>query len=213
VAAFALVGFYRGWWREGITTVFLALLTLMLAKPEFAEWVVELVNTILKVVTGLVEASTSDADISTAVASAESPITIDPESYQVYIIVLIALVLASYLIGKIAVGGNRATALGRLFGILLGGFNGYLVISLLREYLIGRYLPGQIGAAGEATAAAPATMSIQLTDMPTTSITDGIGPWLIIAAGVAILIIMLATTWEFGGLKLPTRKPPPGYAN
>ncbi|MEM7344736.1 MAG: hypothetical protein AAF485_10865, partial [Chloroflexota bacterium] len=47
VGLYALFGFYRGWWREAMTTTFLAVLVLLLQQPVWAQFVIDSINSLL----------------------------------------------------------------------------------------------------------------------------------------------------------------------
>ena len=208
IGFFGLVGFFRGWWKEGFSTFFLSLLLLMLKRPAFAEKFITIVNSILKALYNLVRdqlASTFSAS-----AAVTTPPNVDPRTYQIYLITLIVLVITSYLIGRTAIGKNTVTPLGQVLGATLGILNGFVAISLIREYILQRFLPGAAFATAQETAGPPpSTFSIQFVDIPPWSIADGLLPWFIIAVGGVVMLAVIATGWD--PKKKLKRTTPPGY--
>src|SRR6185503_13202149 len=44
IGFFAVIGFFRGWWKEAITTFLLALLVLLLQQPDWAQKIIDWLN-------------------------------------------------------------------------------------------------------------------------------------------------------------------------
>ena len=44
IGLFALTGFFRGWWKEAVTTIFLVILLFFLQQPAIAESFVAVIN-------------------------------------------------------------------------------------------------------------------------------------------------------------------------
>ncbi len=206
---FALVGFFRGWLKEGLTTFFLGLLTIILTRPELAKTVFEYINGLIKLIWIVLETrgSLEVETLSAAAETVEPPITLDPENYQLYVGVLILLVALSYMTGKFAIT-KSLTAFSRLLGGVLGLFNGFLAISLFREYIMGLFLePGPVTAQ-----AVPEQVSVQITGMPRQSMLMGDFPLSLVALGLGLgmLIIVLSSIVK---LQLPIVIKPNGNNN
>jgi hypothetical protein len=192
VALFALSGFLRGWWREGITTIFLILLTIFLTQPELAESIIEIVNGLIETVwnilsnlfetLGLVQATVG-------AAATTSPIVLDPNDRPLFIIILIVMVLLSYFTSKITLGGKTITTGGRIFGGIVGAINGFLAVNLVKEYIVGRFFPT---TGLSAQSAAPSQLSLAITDVPPESVFTDTSQLLVIGIGVVILALLLA---------------------
>src|ERR1051325_4109723 len=60
VIIFAISGFYRGWWKEAITTIILAFLIFLLQTPNFAQNLITTFNSIVTTVWALVPVSLKD---------------------------------------------------------------------------------------------------------------------------------------------------------
>ena len=96
------------------------------------------------------------------------------------------------LLGKIPKG--KVTPLSRLIGGLLGAFNGYVILSLVRQYLI-RYMGAkyQVYAVDQ--------MSVSVTEMPASSVLAGPGIIFIFIVLIAVIALLIAGD----RLKLPLK--------
>jgi hypothetical protein len=197
---FALVGFFRGWLKEGVTTFFLGLLTIILTNPELAKTIFGYINGIIKLFWTFLEAggSLDMGVLSATAATVEPPIYLDPENHRLYVGVLILLVALSYVTGKFTITAP-ISPLSRLLGGILGLFNGFLAMSLAREYLMGLFLePEPITAQ-----AIPEQVSIQITGMPRQSLLIGYFPMILVAVALAMFALVLASILKF---QLPIAK-------
>jgi hypothetical protein len=209
VGVFGLVGFFRGWWKEAVTAGLLTLLLVMLTVPDVATLIVNALNTAVDTVWSFIQSlSQSVSQSSPAVASVAqvgAPPSVTPQNYWVYVFILVGLVIASYFLGK--VGLTQGLSAGsRLLGGIVGFYNGFISVSLLREFVIGRYLPGASAAAANATP--PSTASIQVFNLPQTSLTDRPTVFILIAVGFLLFIIALITGFNVQGVKLSRKAPP-----
>jgi hypothetical protein len=207
IGLFALVGFFRGWWREGVTTVFLTLLVIMLTQPTLAELIVDTINKLIKLIAVLIQARSIETQALASAASAQAPVTLEATNRNIYIIGLIILAALSYLLGKIGLG-KSVSPLGALLGGILGAFNGFIVISLVKEYLIGRLLPGVSEVT--AAAAAPSTLSVQVQNIGGPGISTGALPWLVIVVGLVVLLLLISQRLSLAPGKMGL-KAPAGY--
>jgi hypothetical protein len=119
------------------------------------------------------------------------------------------LVIASYLIGKTGLTQYGLSPAARLLGAIFGFYNGFVTISLVREFVIGRFLPGAPEVA--ATAAPPSEVTVQVMDLPTSSIAEGPASFILIVIGFLLLIVALAGGWSRKNLKM-SRRTPWGYS-
>jgi hypothetical protein len=199
---FALGGFLRGWWREGVTTIFLILLTIFLTSPELAGNIIDFINGVIEaawsIFRNLFEAlGLAQPTLGTA---ATSPIVIDPSDRTVFIIILIIMVVLSYFTSKITLGGRTATLAGRIFGGILGAINGFLAVNLVKEYIVGRFFP-ETGLTAQT--AAPDQLSISVTDVPPESVFSDTAQLLVIGLGIVILALILANRVSRTGTRNP----------
>lgn len=224
VGYFALAGFSRGWWKEAVTTSALAGLILLLQNPDWAQRLVDLINSLLATVWSYIPTSITPVvnnGLETVFAvstSGSSPIQIDASDPGTWLMILGLVVGASILFGRVTLG-NQPTGPGKALGVALGGLNGFLILSLVREYLDGRALPGQTVPESEITLAgtssfgpAASGLSIQFTGLPDVTILDSFVPWLAMGIGLLFLVSVLKTRLEIAssgdGKKLQTKIPP-----
>lgn len=207
VGIFGLVGFIRGWWKEALTTGLLVVLLWLLTQPTLARSIIEFINQIVRLIFSFSTAgSLQPTELAAAAGTVDAP-TIDPTQFQPYIIILIILIILSYFTGNVALGDVALTPIARIFGGILGLINGFIIVSLIREYMLGRFLPD---SGVSAAAAVPGSLSVTVSDVPQASIMDGITPWIFILAGAFVLLLALGTRYKYTSGKL-TRQAPLGY--
>jgi hypothetical protein len=199
VGVFALNGFYRGWWKEAITATFLTILVFLLQQPAFAEVAVGLVNGVLEVIWTLIPnalALTLSDLISDvfAVQTNGDPLQIDPSNGGTWLLILIVFMGLATLMSRSSLGPYRVTPMGSILGGLVGAFNGFVAISLIREYLrevnLPRTLTSEI-ASSRSGGIASSGVGFQAVNVPDVSILDSFLPWIIIVAGVLLFLMAI----------------------
>jgi len=227
VGIFVIVGFSRGWWKEAITTVFLAVLVFFLQQPDVAQGFIDTINALLVTIWSIIPLSLhgpiSDFIFALfAVDTGGGPLQFDPTAPSTWIMLLVIFVLIAVLIGR-AWLFLSPTWQGGFLGALIGGVNGFIMLNLVREYLDGRSLPGSSAQTSEIVLAgnsdfgtAASALSIQATNLPTFTILDSIIPWLIIGAGLLFLFSILKTRFRIltnqqGMKRIDYKKMPPLY--
>ena len=195
IGIFGLAGFMRGWWKEAITTGLLVFLLAMLKYPDLAAAVVDLLNQGLDLLSQL---------LIKAGLLQQSIAHIDPANSQFYIFTLVFFVIISYFIGRSAAGTLNITVGGRMFGAILGLLNGFIILSLFREYILQRYLPNT-GIATSTAAASTATMTVS--NVPQQTVMDGAGIWILIIGGVLLLFFAISSRISYTSGKVKTRAP------
>ena len=110
---------------------------------------------------------------------------LDPDSYRLYIIITVVLIGISYLVGE-ATFNDKVTPLGRLIGGILGAFNGYVIITLIKQYML-----NQLRAQGQFSAQSN-QLSVQLTDVPTDNLFAGSGIIFIFIVVIAVIALLVA---------------------
>jgi len=237
VGLFALSGFLKGWWKEAIITLFLAILVFLLRVPGVAEALVDLFNRILTFIWGVLPDSmriflTDFFETALGISGAGGVIQADATSGQTWLVLLIVFVAVATLIGW-ATLPNRidkpkgtaymVTPQGSILGGLIGGFNGLLVINLVREYLDGRNLPGGGSslpseitmAGGGSVGTASSGVTLQATQLPSFTVLDSFLPWIIILIGLLFLLAVFKNRIDIKTDKDKFRKieykPPFGY--
>ena len=196
LAIFAFVGIMRGWYKEGITSLFVAALAILVWKPALANEIIGVINGNIKLVLSIFNAKLSldPSKLSAAAQNVEPDLLLDPYSYRLYIVVMVALLIISYFIGEANFKG-KVTPLGRLLGGLLGLFNGFVIATLLKQYLL-NYLVSQNQYVARSN-----QLSIQMTDVPTDNFFAGYGIIFILVVLVGVIALMIAGD----RLKLPLK--------
>ncbi|MBN1218776.1 MAG: hypothetical protein JXM69_07605 [Anaerolineae bacterium] len=230
IGLFALIGFLKGWWKEAITTVFLAILVFFLLVPEAAQLFINAINSVIAFIWQILPSLIIDflnSGLGTGV-SGDVPPQLNAGSSQTWIIILIIFIGLAILIGRVGLpnSGRRTAAYnsylvtcgGALFGGLLGALNGWLIISLVRAYLQGSKLPGGGEPSMASTAFSAASpgndVVIQAVDVPTATILDSFLPWLFAAIGLAVFIAALKSRYgihEQNGYRKIAYKSPAGH--
>jgi hypothetical protein len=227
IGLFAWSGAARGWWKEAVTTVFLALLIFLLQYPDLAQSLVDQLNALIATIWNALPNSVTVfigdlIDLVFGTATNGAALQANAGDPATWVIILIVVVTMATMIGR-ASFSNAPDFLGALFGAGLGGLNGYLILGLFREYLDGRGLPGRTPPATEITLAgssavgpAASSVSIQATNMPSITILDSAVPWIIIAGGALLVFVVLNTkvaleTNKKGGKRINYKIVPPFY--
>jgi hypothetical protein len=205
IGLFALVGFFRGWWKEGITTVLLVVLVVMLTQPAVVDVVIENVNKLLEFIVAIIKARGLDTEAVAAAQAAEPVVALESSNRNIYIVALIILIILSYFVGKIGLGGYAVTPLGAIMGGVLGAINGFIISSLVREYLLGRIIPGETFTA--AAAAPPDTVSLQVKGLEGPALGSGVIFWIILLIGLIVLVFLISTRFQLAGGMLQGRAP------
>jgi hypothetical protein len=205
IGIFGLVGVMRGWWKEAITTGLLTLLMLLLKQPESAAKLVDSIDKIVMAAWSAIQQARASSDMIAAALPAEDPPVIDPKRYSVYIIILVLAIIASYFFSRVGLAQSMSAA-ARLIGGVLGVYNGVVVLTLVREFMIGRFLPGAGEADMSAAAVAPTSVSVEVMNLPATSIADAPTVYYLIAAGILVFLVAIVTSVRLG------RQQPPLYS-
>lgn len=233
IAIFTIVGFYRGWWREAIIFIFLAVLIFFLLNPDIAQWIILQINDVIDFIWGLIPASfrsivSTNVDAAFAVETGGGAPQIDPTGGATWIVILMLFLITAILIGRGFLAASMArtgtryapTCLGSIFGGVLGALNGLIVLNLVREYLDGRNLPGgalpaEISQAGSNFGVTASNFAIRISDIPQFTILDSFIPWIFIGAGGLLLLILLRNRLRIvksaNGFRKIDRLKPYGY--
>jgi len=193
---FMFVGGTRGWYREFISTVVLVALTVFLIRPEMATPMVKYIAGFLRIVVAFFRSGLSLdlGQLGDAAGNIELPFDAS-NPYMFFIIGLVIFVLLSY---SSAGGGGQVTALSRLLGGLLGLFNGFLVISLFKEYAV-KYL--QRATPELAAAGPPPEVGVSVSGLPSGSLLSGSGGTLmlvLLALMVGVFLVSMASGRPIG---------------
>jgi len=198
VIIFAISGFYRGWWKEAITTIVLAFLIFLLQSPELAQSLIEIYNSFVAWFWDIVPDSLKGFFSSVfGIEASGAALQADANSATTWLVILILLLVGVMILNRFLLPGAArqgavytATPMGSILGALLGGLNGFIIANLILEYLVGGALPGEEPAT-EIAASGGQTLVASGIDYPAYSILQGYLPWIIIGLGFLLLVAVL----------------------
>jgi hypothetical protein len=226
IGLFALSGFFKGWWKEAITTMFLVVLLFLLKNPTFAAMLVDWVNQgtewiwqyIPSAVLPTLEAVFGWPPVKCRhqrqrpqhLADYHDFLHRRQHCYQ-------PLQPADYGSGY----GYEVRPVASILGGLLGGLNGFIIMGLIGQYMTGANLPGggsklpvDVTAAGVADASN--YIFFRVGDLPTFSLLDSYLPWILIILGLAVFLAAVKTRVVYvsdsKGYRQIKTKSPYGYA-
>ncbi len=182
---FAAIGLMRGWYKEGVTSFFAAGLAVLVWKPDQARNVIDVANDLIKLITMFLKSGFSLQPDQIMAQSVDPDLLLDPDSYRLYIVVMVVLLVVSYLVGETTFK-QRITPLGRLLGGLLGAFNGYVILSLIKQYLL-----NDLQAQGKLVAQSD-ELAVQLTGVPTSNFFAGSGIIFIFVVVIGVVALLVA---------------------
>jgi hypothetical protein len=217
VGIFALSGFLKGWWKEAITTFFLGILIFFLAVPEAAEWFINAINSVIRFIA---------EQLSRLGFTIDTILQFDPGSGQTWLVILLLFVGLAIFISRAGLSSipqvrdsyiaYEVTPIGGVLGAILGGLNGFLIITLVKQYLMGTNLPGSsqlpteivMTSGGVVTVASPGA-NIQITNLPGFALFSVLLPWLIIIFVILIIFLRLRSRfgpWNYHQQKIESKK-------
>jgi hypothetical protein len=226
IALFALSGFFKGWWKEAITTMFLVVLLFLLKNPTIAATLIDWVNqgtewfwkfipgSLLPTIEGVFGLTAGDVPV----INASDPST--------WLIIMIFFIAASIIISRYSLpdyghgSGYEVRPIASIFGGLLGGLNGFIVMGLIGQYMSGTNLPGggsklpvDISVAGVADASN--YIFFRVSNLSTFTLLDSYLPWILMILGVAVFVAAIKTrvyyTSDKKGYRQISVKSPYGY--
>lgn len=182
---FGIVGMMRGWYREGVTALFVAFLAILVWRPEIGEGLINWINSFIQFILAFFRAGlTFNTARLSAEAQAVQPL-LDPNSYRLWIVITVMLIGVSYAVGEATFAGS-VSALGRLLGGLIGTANGFVLFSLAKQFLA-NYWSSQgriVAQSGE--------VAIQMTNVPTDSFVSGYGIVFVLVLLIAVIGLLIA---------------------
>jgi hypothetical protein len=192
---FGMVGMMRGWYREGLTSFFVAFLAILVWRPEIGNGIIDWINGFLRFVIGFFKAGLTfnTAKLSTATAGVSN--VLEPTSYQLWIIITVVLIGISYAVGEATFDGPTS-ALGRLLGGVLGAANGFVIFNLVKEFLARDW-----GVRTGISASSAGEVAIQMTNVPAGSFVSGYGIVFVLILLIAVVGLLIAAD----KLKLPLK--------
>jgi hypothetical protein len=197
---FMFVGATRGAFREAITTVGLVVLLAILLRPELAQVIVGYLSRLLRLIIAFFRSgfSVNPETLLGTYGQVKVPFT-GENPYPVLILALVVFVFLSY--GSR--GGKDVTAFSRIVGGLLGLFNGFLVVTLFKDYVV-KYITQRNPAEVAALGAPPAEVSVALSRLPTAGLLANNSLY----TGLALLgaLTALLLIGSVGGVSLKKKK-------
>lgn len=212
VGIFAMSGFFKGWWKEAITTFFLGILIFFLAMPDAAEWFINTINDVIRF--------TWEQLSKLGIAILNNYFfQLDPSSGQTWLVILLLFIGLAIFISRaglsgMAQGGRKytlyvVTPIGSVLGTILGGLNGFLLITLVKHYLEESNLPGSgqlpteiVMTGGNVITTSSSGPNILITGLLGFTWFNFLLPWFVIAFVVLTLLFIVGRR----------RQIPPGYS-
>ncbi len=226
IGLFALTGFFRGWWKEAITTIFLVILLFFLQQPAIAESFVAVINNIISLIWKILPDFITQFLVDTLGLGGGSGAVggvpqLDPTSGTTWLLILILFLIVAILISRPFLRNYGSTGysvrpMGSILGGLVGGLNGLIIISLVREYLDGRNLPQVTATIVEpgAQVGVTSTGAIDVVNVPSLTIMDSYIPWAIMLIGIVVFLAAVKNrvAWRYqDGFSKVGVKEPLGY--
>lgn len=226
IGLFALTGFFRGWWKEAITTIFLVILLFFLQQPAIAESFVSVINQIISMIwsilPGFIEEFLAETfGLGTGSNAVGGVPQFDPASGTTWLLILILFMVLAILISRPFLRNYGSTGysvrpMGSVLGGLVGGLNGLIIINLIREYLDGRNLPQTTATIVDpgAQVGVTSTGSIDVVNVPSFTIMDSYVPWAIMLIGIVVFLAAIKNRveWRYrDGFSKVGVKEPLGY--
>jgi hypothetical protein len=195
LVVFGMVGMMRGWYREGVTSFFVVFLAILLWRPEIGNSIIEWINGFLRFILSFFKAGLTFNTAKLSAASAEVGNVLDPTSYQLWIIITVVLIGISYAVGEATFDGPMS-ALGRLLGGVIGAANGYVIFSMVKQFLANDW-----GVRTGVSASSVGEVAIQMTNVPADSFVSGYGIVFVLVLLIAVVGLLIAAD----KLKIPLK--------
>ena len=185
---FMFIGAMRGWYREFVSTCVLGVLTAILIKPELAAPIINYLSKLVRLVVAFVQGR-GTVDLRQLMATYEGiQIPFDGQNpYMLLVFVLVGFVVLSY---GTRSGAKDLSALSRILGGLMGLLNGYLVISLFKEYVV-RYLQKRTPTV--AASGLPPQVSVAVSGLPQQDLLRGQGFQVALGLLAVIVVVVLVS--------------------
>jgi hypothetical protein len=200
IGIFAMSGFFKGWWKEAITTILLLFLVFLSYFPAVAEHFINLINLLFATLTRLlpdpVRANWQDLlKTSLQIETVNGAIQLKAGDGGTWLVILLLFIGLAIFLGRALLPNNFREGMTEIYrpklgaslvGALLGAFNGFIILRLVTEYLYERQLPGVAGAMANLP---PRSESVvQAIAVPATTLTDSMTPWIIVGLGLLVIL-------------------------
>lgn len=183
---FGMVGMMRGWYREGVTAIFVAFLAILVWQPQIGNGIIDWINAFLRFIVGFFKAGLTFNTAKLSAATAGIGDILDPTSYQLWIIITVVLVGISYAVGE-ATFSSPISALGRLLGGVIGTANGFVLFSLTKQFLANYW-----GVKNGIAVRSAGEVAIQMTNVPADSFVSGYGIIFVLILLIAVIGLLIA---------------------
>jgi hypothetical protein len=190
---FAVVGLMRGWFKECITALFAGALAVLVWQPDIAREIIDKINDLIKLIVMFVKSGFSLQPQTLMAQSVDPDLLLDPDSYRLYIVVTVVLLAVSYIVGEATFKG-KMTPLGRLLGGLLGAFNGYVILALVKQYMMNHLVAKGVSATSN-------ELAVQVSSVPTGNFFAGSGIIFVFIVVIGVVALLVAGD----RLKLPLK--------
>ncbi len=188
MSLFMFVGAMRGWYREFWSSCFLLALTAILLKPALASGIVGYLSKVLRLIIAFVQGGASLDLNKLASRATKVEIPFDGENpYLFLVMVLLVFVVISYGTRE---SGQDVTAMSRILGGLMGLFNGFMVLTLFKEYVL-QYIRAR--SPQLAVSAASPNVTIALGDVPRSGLLEGNGLQVLAVVGAAMVVVLIGS--------------------
>lgn len=221
IGIFAMSGFFKGWWKEAITTFFLVFLVFLWRYPPLAKLFIDLINFVLAMVINILPDNLRAIwrdflDMNLGIPTTDGMLQLDAGNGGMWLIILLLLVGLAIFLSRAILPGTFRVGLNTIYrpgfrasvlGGVLGAFNGFLILSLIIGYLNGTAVPGASGLTTGGT--------LQAVAVPNFTLTESFVPWIFIA--IAVLVLLAAVSNRVGikrdkeGFTKVDINPPTGY--
>ena len=190
VGVFAFVGLFRGWLKELFTAFLLVLMALPLVYPSLADTIITFFNKLVQMFSAFLSVvNNSDTTVQGSAFT-------DSNSYTLFIIILGALVILSYMSDRIGFKQSEMTAFSAALGGLLGAFNGFMIISLVKDYVLGNFLASQAMQTQGMGMPTISDMTMSIENVPPEPFYQGMGTILPIVLVGGIFVILFGRVFR-----------------
>lgn len=213
IGLFTLSGFFKGWWKESITTYFLLFLVLLLYFPALAQFFIIAINFVFALIAQILPDQikvnlASWLETGLGIPTVDGAVQLDPNNGGTWLVILVIFVGLGILVGRYLLPSHNVVGLKRtvytpglgasLLGALVGAFNGFLIVSLMLAYI------GGSASSGVSTASTGTTSVLRAVAVPSFTLTEGLVPWTFVV--VALLLFLAAL-----GSRMQIQKDKEGY--
>jgi len=190
IGLFGMVGVMRGWKREALTTFLLLLLMVLLTQPALGQQIVALANKLARLVIIAVKGGLDFERMARVASDVKPPIT-DENAYSFFTFLIIGMVIISYGLGRITFK-QEVSGLNMLLGGVLGGFNGFLILSLLVRFLFG----GRFRGGAFVAQTVPSQPRIEIQGVPSQVFPAGYGLPLAVVFSLMLGFILFSSIFK-----------------